>query len=45
MGRSGLAVASCFVNGRECLTEQDVSSLLVWILGAGVVRLETYTPH
>ena len=45
MWRSGLAVANCFANGRECLTEQIVSSPLVWILGAGVVRPETNTPH
>ena len=43
--RSVLAVANCFANGRECLTEQVFSSPLVWILGVGVVRPETYTPH
>ena len=43
--RSGLAVANCFADGRACLTERVLSSPLVWILVAGVVRPETYTPH
>ena len=45
MWRSGLAVANCFANGRECLTEQIFSSPFVWILGAGVIRPETNNPH
>ena len=45
MSRSDLAVVKGFANGRECLTEQVFFSSLVWILGVGVVRPETYTPH
>ena len=45
MWRSGLAVANCFANGRECLTEQMFTSPLVWVLGAEAVRSETNTSH
>ena len=45
MLRSGLAVANCFADGRECLTEQMFSSSLVWVFGAGVIRPETNTQH
>ena len=43
--RSGLAVANCFPNGKECLTENIFSSPRLWIVNAGVVHPETYTPH
>ena len=39
--RSGLAVANCFANGRECLTKKLFPSPLVWVFRAGVVRIFT----
>ena len=45
MWRPGLPVPNCFVNRRNCLTEQCFPSPPVWVLGSGVVRSEINTPH
>ena len=41
----GLSVANFFANCRKRLTEQNVSSPLVWAFGSGIIRPETNASH
>ena len=45
MCRPGLTFANGFANGRKCLTEKKMSSLLGRVVGPGIIRPETNAPH
>ena len=41
----GPTVANVFANGRKRLTEQIFPSPLAWIIGSGIILLETNAPY
>ena len=45
MCQPGLPVANFFANGRKRFAEQIFPSLLVWVVGSGIIRPETNATH
>ena len=45
MCQPGPTVANVFANGRKRLTEQIFPSPLAWIIGSGIILLETNAPY